>query len=273
MRLSVFFFLKRGLQRSSWLSKAVTGSEEAYRGWGPELPQEAGPPRTPICPLICTGEAAALAERGKPVFHTECVHEPGTRRRCRAGTGFGGTQPGTIQSHSQLTPGGGRRDGESWKAWETCLLNWLLKNPVGRGVLKGPAHTHGPIKEDGVLDKRFKVAEPEDILRVGEEKWGCKSWQSSYIASGISDLFWGTVGSCTSISYVGKWHDLICYFRDKTRNNQSDPSHLPSLIKFVVRLARPLSSRLPEQSAVCPSYLSGTWSQQPLVGAELVETG
>ena len=56
-------------------------------------------------------------------------------------------------------------------------------------------------------------------------------------------------------------------------DNQSDPSHLPSLIKFVVRLACPLSGTLPKQSDVCPSYLSGTWSQQPLVGAELVQTG
>lgn len=132
-----------------------------------------------------------------------------------------------------------------------------------------------------MFDKRFKVAAPEDILRVGEEKWGCKSWQSSYIASGISDLSWGTVGGCTSISSVGKWHDLICYFRDKTRNNQSDPSHLPSLIKFVLRLACPLSGPLPKQSDVCPSYLrnlesaasSWCWAGWDWIGLQTLHLG
>ena len=71
--------------------------------------------------------------------------------------------------------------GESWKAWKICLLSWFLKGSPGREkaegeFLKGQLITHGPIKEDGVFDKQFKVAEPEDILRVGEEKRGWKSW-------------------------------------------------------------------------------------------------
>lgn len=63
---------------------------------------------------------------------------------------------------------------------EDMPFKLILEKPTrqrkgGKGVLKGPAHTHGPIKEDGVFDKRFKVAEPEDILRVSEEKRGWKS--------------------------------------------------------------------------------------------------
>lgn len=65
MRLSSIFLSQERLttgavEAKAWLSKTVTDSEKAYRGWEPELPQEAEPPRTPICLLICTGEAAAV---------------------------------------------------------------------------------------------------------------------------------------------------------------------------------------------------------------------
>lgn len=48
------------VEAKAWLSKTVTSSEYTYCGWEPELPKEAEPPRTPICLLICTGEAAAV---------------------------------------------------------------------------------------------------------------------------------------------------------------------------------------------------------------------